>query len=233
MCVEVLACKIRASREIEGFLLPGAGGLQFKVTQYADDTTAFVKNERSLFKLFDIISDFESGSGTKLNRTKTEALWLGTWKDRSEQPLGLSWVKKLKILGIVFGSVDVEHDNWEPRLSKFDKCVSSWKNRSLSLIGKVLILNILGFSKLLFVSSIHTPPRWVCDKINKIIWPFLWGSRIETVAQKSLVCPEADGGLGLRDFYAHGQASRLSILARTITNVQLKSFFLLTINVRV
>ena len=60
LCVEVLACKIRASREIEGFLLPGAGGLQFKVTQYADDTTAFVKNERSLFKLFDIISDFET-----------------------------------------------------------------------------------------------------------------------------------------------------------------------------
>ena len=33
LCVEVLACKIRASRDIEGFLLPGAGGLQFKVKQ--------------------------------------------------------------------------------------------------------------------------------------------------------------------------------------------------------
>ena len=137
LCVEVLACKIRASRDIEGFLLPGAGGLQFKVAQYADDTTAFVKNERSLHALFDIISDFERGSGAKLNRSKTEALWLGTWADRSDQPLGLSWVKKLKILGIVFGTVNVERDNWESRLSKFDKCVSSWKNRSLSLIGKV------------------------------------------------------------------------------------------------
>lgn len=104
LCVEVLACKIRASRDIEGFLLPGAGGLQFKVTQYADDTTAFVKNERSLHALFDIISDFKRGSGAKLNRSKTEALWLGTWVDRSDQPLGLSWVKKLKILGIVFGN---------------------------------------------------------------------------------------------------------------------------------
>ena len=65
LCVKVLACKIRASRDIEGFLLPGAGGLQFKVTQSADDTTAFVKNERSLHVLFDIISDFERGSGAK------------------------------------------------------------------------------------------------------------------------------------------------------------------------
>ena len=81
---------MRASRDIEGFLLPGAGGLQFKVTQYAHDTTAFVKNERSLHALFNIISDFEKGSGAKLNRTKTEALWLGAWKDRHDQPLGLS-----------------------------------------------------------------------------------------------------------------------------------------------
>ena len=61
LCVEVLACKIRA---IEGFLLPGAGGLQFKVCQYADDTMAFVKNEKSLFVLFEAIS---SNVGLELN----------------------------------------------------------------------------------------------------------------------------------------------------------------------
>ena len=225
LCVEVLACKIRASPDVKGFLLPGAGGLEFRVCQYADDTTAFVKDERSLHALFNIIGDFERGSGAKLNRTKTEALWLGAWRDRPDEPLGLSWVKKAKILGIVFGSVNVDRDNWEPRLSKLDQCVSRWKNRSLSLIGKVLILNILGFSKLLFVSAILSPPQWVYDRINRIIWPFLWGSRIETVARKSLVCPETNGGLGLREFRVHGEASRLAILFRSISNIQSKSFF--------
>ena len=227
LCVEVLACKIRASPDVKGFLLPGAGGLEFRVCQYADDTTAFVKDERSLHALFNIIGDFERGSGAKLNRTKTEALWLGAWRDRPDEPLGLSWVKKAKILGIVFGSVNVDRDNWEPRLSKLDQCVSRWKNRSLSLIGKVLILNILGFSKLLFVSAILSPPQWVYDRINRIIWPFLWGSRIETVARKSLVCPETNGGLGLREFRVHGEASRLAILIRSISNIQSKSFFLI------
>ena len=157
LCVEVLACKIRATSGIEGFLLPGAGGSQFKVSQYADDTTAFVKNETSLFMLFNVINDFENGSGAKLNRTKTEAQWLGAWKDRPDTPLGLSWVKKMKILGIVFGTVNVDQDNWEPRVSRIEKCVR-WQSRSLSLIGKVLILNILGLSKLLFVSSTLSPP---------------------------------------------------------------------------
>jgi len=34
---------------IEGFLPPGVGGLQFKVSEYADVATNFVENERSLF----------------------------------------------------------------------------------------------------------------------------------------------------------------------------------------
>ena len=43
LCVETLACQIRNNPDIEGFLLPGAKGLQYKVGQYADDTTSFVK----------------------------------------------------------------------------------------------------------------------------------------------------------------------------------------------
>lgn len=50
--VEVLACTIRNSSQMEGFLLPGTGGAQFKVSQYAYDTTAFVKDESSLIYLF-------------------------------------------------------------------------------------------------------------------------------------------------------------------------------------
>ena len=38
---EVLSTQIRNCREIEGFRLPGAGGLQFKISQYADDATKF------------------------------------------------------------------------------------------------------------------------------------------------------------------------------------------------
>ena len=163
LCVELLASKIRATSGIESFVLPGADGLQFKVSQYADDTTAFVKNETSLSMLLNAISDFENGTGAKLNRTNTEAQWLGAWKDRPDKPLGLSWVKKMKILGIVFGTINVDQDNWEPRVSKLEKSISRWQSRSLSLIGKVLILNILGLSKLLFVSSILSPPRWVFD----------------------------------------------------------------------
>ena len=227
LCVEALDCKIRATSSIEGFLLPGAGGKQFKVSQYADDTTAFVKNEKSLDSLFNVIRIFEAGSGAKLNHSKTEALWLGAWSDRQDEPLGLTWVKHTKILGVVFGPNNTERKNFEPRNSKLDKCLQNWKGRSLSLIGKVLILNILGLSKLSYTASVLSPPQWVYDRINQLIWPFLWGSKVETVARRSLICPVAEGGLGLRDFRAHSQASRLALMISAINNTAMKSFYLL------
>lgn len=69
-------------------------------------------------------------------------------KKCTDQPLGLTWVKKMKILGVFFGVVDVERDNWELKLSKLDKMLNTWNTRSLSMIGKSLIINILGVSKL-------------------------------------------------------------------------------------
>ena len=67
-----------------------------------------MKSIRSLEELFNVINLYEQGSGARLNVSKTEVMWLGTWKSRADQPLGLTWVKKMKILSIVFGLV-TEH----------------------------------------------------------------------------------------------------------------------------
>ena len=152
--------------------------------------------------------------------------WLGAWKDRLDEPLGLTWVRKMKILGVFFGTVDVERDNWEPRLSKLDKTLSRWKSRSLSFIGKVLILNILALSKLLYVSRVLVPPKWVYSKLNSLIWPFLWRARLETVARKSLICSVDSGGLGLKEFSCQGRALRLAALVTSVSDSSSKCFYL-------
>ncbi len=76
---EVLSTQIRNCKEIEGFRLPGAGGLYFKISQYADDATNFVKNEKSLCNLLAFVNKYEKGSGAKLNSVKSE-VWLGRWR---------------------------------------------------------------------------------------------------------------------------------------------------------
>lgn len=46
-------------KDIEGFLLPGAGGLQFKISQYADDATCILKSEKSLCHALNVVRKFE------------------------------------------------------------------------------------------------------------------------------------------------------------------------------
>ena len=106
LCIEVLANLIRDPPRIKGFLLPGSGGLQVKVRLCADDTTLLLKDSSSLTSLFELIDLFEKGTGAKLNRSKTEAVRLGAWKFCNDEPYDLTWVCKMKILGVVFGVVD-------------------------------------------------------------------------------------------------------------------------------
>ena len=226
LCVEALACVVKQCPEIEGFLLPGAKGTHYKVGQYADDTTSFVKSIRSLEQLFNVIKLYEQGSGARLNVSKTEAMWLGAWKSRTDQPLGLTWVTKMKILGIVFGLV-TERDNWQPKLEKLEKHLNLWKSRSLSFIGKSLIINTLGLSKLTYLATVLTVPKWVLTRINELIWPFLWGCRIETVSRQSCFQPAIKGGLNIVDFSVKAKALKLASIVNIACDADSKAFFML------
>ena len=108
---EFLSNQIRNCKQIEGFLLPGAGGLQPRISQYADDATGILKSDVSLRHLLNIVSRYELGSGAKLNTTKTEVMWLGRWRANGARPFGLKWVAKMRILGVFFsnglGSLEV------------------------------------------------------------------------------------------------------------------------------
>ena len=226
LCVEVLACQIRGSNDIRGFLLSGAGGKQFRVRQYADDTTSFVKDFRSLVSLFDLISVYEKGSGAKLNLSKTEAMWLGAWRSRPDEPLGLTWVRKMKILGVFFGTVPVDDDNWQPRINKLEKSLNLWKTRSLSLVGRSLIINILGLSKFFYLAKVLIPPNWVYPRVFSLIWPFLWGSKIETVSRNTCCLSELSGGLNVANLEYKCIALCLSTVFATINLPEDSCFFL-------
>lgn len=118
--IRILSTQIRKCMYIEGFPLPGTGGLQYKISQYADDATSILKSERSLSSLLEVIHKFELGSGAKSNTSKSEEMWLGRWRARGDTPFGLKWVNKMRILGVFFsnGLVSVDDDNWRTKLDK-------------------------------------------------------------------------------------------------------------------
>ena len=199
---EVLANQICKNPAIEGFLLLGTGGVQFKVSQYADDATNFIKNKRSLCHLLETVNKYEMGSGAKLNTSKAEAMWLGRWRANGASPFGLQWVNKLKILGVYFsnGLVSVDEDNWRCKLDKLKRTLGLWSQRDLSFLGRGMILNVLGASKFWHVAKVLSPPKWVSIEYKRAVWPFIWKSKSETVSRARCVAPIERGGLNIVDF---------------------------------
>lgn len=209
---EVLSTQIRNCKEIEGFRLPGAGGLHFKISQYADDATNFVKTERSLSKLLQVVHKYEMGSGAKLNTSKSEAMWLGRWRDNGDSPFGLKWVNKMRILGVFFsnGLICVDNDNWKTKLDKLQSVLNLWRSRELSFIGRSMILNVLGASRFWHVAKILPPPNWVLDSYKRITWPFIWKGKMECVSRVRCCAPVSKGGLNIVDFPIKCLSLRLS-----------------------
>jgi len=73
--VEFQASAIRSDTSIKGLSL---NSKEFKLSQYADDTTCLVEDTSSASNLFKKLDLFRLCSGLELNRSKTEALWLGS-----------------------------------------------------------------------------------------------------------------------------------------------------------
>ena len=74
LAAEVLATRIRQDKTVRGITIFGT---ESKISQFADDTSAFCDNLSSVQNLIRIVNDFGTSSGLKLNASKTKAIWLG------------------------------------------------------------------------------------------------------------------------------------------------------------
>ena len=93
--IEVLAQAIRQNENIRGFKI---NGIELKLSMYADDLTAVIKDECSANHLFKLINDFGTCSGLKINISKTEGMWLCKSKPllRYELPFKVTMENKLR-----------------------------------------------------------------------------------------------------------------------------------------
>ena len=121
--VELLASAIRSDKSIKGLSLDSK---EFKLSQYADDTTCLVADTLSASSLFEKLDLLRLCSGLELNRSKTEALWLGSNKNRTDTPFSIRWPKVyVNALGICFTTdQNISYSkNLESRLLSLEKNV--------------------------------------------------------------------------------------------------------------
>ena len=169
--VEILSNAIKRSREIEG--IQTDQNISIKITQYADDTTIFVKDIRSVHRLFDLLQQFENCSGLRINQSKSEILWLGSLRQRKDSILNLKLSDEtVYALGVYFSYDDelATKRNFFEKLPKLKKILNIWSSRDISIYGRVNIVKTLAISKLTFICSVLDTPKGFTDEVNSIIF---------------------------------------------------------------
>ena len=173
LCIEVLAHSIRKDKEISGLCF---GGNEVRQVLYADDITLLVQDLESIKRIEFIFDCFQRVSGLKLNKDKIKVLELGSSKDSAYDFSFGQKVTELKILGVYF-TLDPEvkeNLNYKEILSKIKKLLIWWKQRDLTLVGKIQLLKTFIYSKLIYVGSLTPLPEWVYKELDLIVWEFIW-----------------------------------------------------------
>lgn len=112
---------------------------EIKIAQYADDTTVFVRDRESVLELLNFLEEFSSLSGLEINTSKTEAMWLGQWKNNQDTPFGFKWPKDpILSLGVFFShnQTDADELNFDAKIRDLEKSLQMWQRRELTLYGK-------------------------------------------------------------------------------------------------
>ena len=194
ICLEPVLIKIRKDNSIKGFQIPGK--IDQKITAFADDSNFSLQDDISVQKVIDHFDFFGKASGSRLNKHKTQGLYFGKWKNRSDHPFGISWVKKIKIFGILFGDT-TEFELWNPVYQKIIKTLNLYRNRVLSLYGKSIIINVMVLSKLWYMCSVLCIPNHFIVLIEREIFNFIWEGKIELLRRNILCFPKLKGGINL------------------------------------
>ena len=212
LAIEILAHTLRNDDIIEGFRF---GEQEVRQVLYADDLTIFVKNVDSITRLQYIFEEFEKISGLKINKGKTNFVWLGKEEDQPRTRLFGKLVKEVKILGVYF-TLDIkikEEMNYKEILSKIKKLLAWWKQRDLSLMGKIHLLKTYALSKLNYISSLIVVPNWVLLEVEKITFNFLWNGK-DRIKRNIMYQDYKNGGMRMNNYGISVKAQRIGWLKR-------------------
>jgi hypothetical protein len=148
LVVDMLATLINRAKEngqIMGLVLHLVdGGLS--ILQYADDTILFMDHDREkAMNMKVILCAFEQLSRLKINFHKSEVFYYGKAKEdegRYTRLFGCSYGGlPFRYLGVPMHHCRLTISDWKTMEAKFEKKLSSWKGKLMSVGGCLVLIN--------------------------------------------------------------------------------------------
>ena len=101
-----MALKIKQSTQIKGLNISNSHPC-YKILQYADDTTFFLKDQFDFREILSKIKDFSVCSGLHLNYTKSKLMPISYVTPRLTETHNIEQVEFVKILGVIFKTGEI------------------------------------------------------------------------------------------------------------------------------
>ena len=219
LVIEVLASLVKQNKDITGI---SVGNKELKLCMFADNSTFFVKDIKSLEALKSTINTFSELSSLQINYEKSEASWTGAGKHLEYNSNHCKWISLttdcMKILGIyVSYNTDLTYKmNFDRVLNSFKTVLNIWKGRNMTIIGRTEVVKTRALLKVLYVCEMLTPSKQFLDKINSYILEFIWKGKPAKVAFQTVTQPSTLGGLGVPNIYNRIKTQRIMWIKRLI-----------------
>ena len=226
---EVLAIEIRKNPNIKGILV---NDIEKILGQYADDIDMYLFGEtKNIEEAFRTISTFERSTGFKINYNKTTIYRIGSIKQSIAKlytKKEIVWpTDKINVLGVWVTKEKSEacNVNYAETMSKVKATLETWKKRSLSLFGKILIVNSLVGSLFVYKMTVLPKiPKHTVNAFNKLISAFIWNDKRPKIPLALLQANKDEGGLGLVNLEQKDRSLKIGWLQIIASDTLIKQF---------
>ena len=221
LCSEFLTLAFKESPNIEGISIYDK---EHSLSQYADDTSAFLKaTEQNLRNSLDILEWFYHVSGLKINLTKTKVIRIGPIRETDHRfcrENNLDWVSSFTALGIEYDTLNmhqISDFNIRQKIESMKKLMQLWTCRNITPIGRVTIFKSLILSKIIHVlQSLPTPSKELLSEIEKMSTTFIWKGKRHKVNKKVLCSTIEKGGLNMINLSEFDYSLKIGWIHKTI-----------------
>ncbi|UYV78685.1 hypothetical protein LAZ67_16002386 [Cordylochernes scorpioides] len=150
-----------------------------------------------------IFEEFRMSSGVAVNFMESWGLWCGSWKHRTDSPLGISWTSEsLTVLGCTITTRNTVASQASHLMGLLERAIARWSpfTRGLSLVGRARSANSLVLGSILHQLHGYLPPEAPIGRLQARLARSVWDtSRIAWHPGRILARPVSDGSVGLLD----------------------------------
>ena len=201
LCVrEIMANCLRNNPKIHGIKIKE---IEYLLSQFADDTDMYLPYDADVINaVLRTLTDIEQNTGLMISYEKTTLYRIGSIANSDAKcytTRPVQWTNEVvNTLGIyLYGYKNISH-NLDDAFNKLKVICKMWYYRSLTLVGKVLIVNTLMSSLFVYkFQCINNIPDSMYELYENTITDFIWEGKRAKIPLTTLYCDHVNGGLKL------------------------------------